>query len=286
MWGREARFAENLAQAREAAEKVLAADPEFVLEACVFEIVTPQVNDVAIPESVFAAFGLPAEKRNFRFDDMVYTDERFRRSWGRNGEVPDVSRQETQLWFYYQAVSYIDVGCDSIHFGQVEIMNRADADNAHWERLLTLVRDCAAAHARHHMVLCNAHVPSGGLKREDRLLLDFHCFPLRVKEVPEEPQVGVLEVGHSDGIYGRSQGGVTFSGWRCDHLPYFVELDNFGVSRNPGTARARGRASMGVGLRRDLVVCRARPAISLRVAEIRLELGANERLLRIPGDAR
>ena len=147
VWGREARFAENLAQAREAAEKVLAADPEFVLEACVFEIVTPQVNEVAIPESVFAAFGLPAEKRNFRFDDMVYTDERFRRSWGRNGEVPDVSRQETQLWFYYQAVSYIDVGCDSIHFGQVEIMNRADADNAHWERLLTLVRDYAATHA-------------------------------------------------------------------------------------------------------------------------------------------
>ena len=42
------------------------------------------------------------------------------------GQVPDVSRPETRLWFYYQAASYIDAGCEGIHFGQVEIMNRND----------------------------------------------------------------------------------------------------------------------------------------------------------------
>jgi hypothetical protein len=35
-------------------------------------------------------------------------------------------------------------------------------------------------------------------------------------------------------IYGRSQGGLTPSGWTCDHLPYLVKLDNYGVSKRPG----------------------------------------------------
>ena len=58
-----------------------------------------------------------------------------------------------RLWFYYQAASYIDAGFEAIHFGQVEIMNRNDRDNAHWEDLLTRVRAYAAKHARRHMVL-------------------------------------------------------------------------------------------------------------------------------------
>jgi hypothetical protein len=84
------------------------------------------------------------------------------------------------------------------------------------------------------MVLCDAHVPGGGLVKDGRLLLDFHSFPLRVKEVPEEPMKGILEVGFQDSFYGRSRGGRTFSGWSCDHLPYLVELDNWGPSEKPG----------------------------------------------------
>ena len=90
------------------------------------------------------------------------------------------------------------------------------------------------------MVICDGHVPSGGLVREGRLLLDFHSFPLRIMEVPDRPQEAVLKVGFSDGIYGRSKGGVTFSGWKCDHLPYLVEIDNFGASRQPGKPNAGG----------------------------------------------
>ena len=90
------------------------------------------------------------------------------------------------------------------------------------------------------MVLCDAHVPSGGLVRDGKLLLDFHSFPLRIKEVPDKPQEAILEVGFSDAIYGRSKGGVTPSGWKCEHLPYLVELDNWGASRQPGEAKAGG----------------------------------------------
>ena len=42
-------------------------------------------------------------------------------------------------------------------------MNRNDRDLAHWSEVLALVRSYAAKHARRHMVLCDAHVPSGGL---------------------------------------------------------------------------------------------------------------------------
>jgi hypothetical protein len=70
--------------------------------------------------------------------------------------------------------------------------------------------------------------------------MDFHSFPLRIMEVPDRPMDAVLKVGFSDGIYGRSRGGVTFSGWDCGHLPYLVELDNYGVSDHPGKANETG----------------------------------------------
>jgi hypothetical protein len=239
LWGAEANFLPNLDRAREEIPQVLAADPKMIVEGCVFETVSPRINDVAIPDWVFTALGQPVEKRNFRFDDMIYPEGQ-RRPMGRNAQVPDESRLETQLWFYYQAASYIDIGCEAIHFGQVEIMNKNDRDNAHWEHLLSLVREYAAKHARRHMVICNGHVPSGGLMRNGRPLLDFHAFPLRVMEVPEKPKEAILKVGFSDGIYGHSKGGKTFSGWTCEHLPYLVELDNYGVSRHPGEPNAKG----------------------------------------------
>ena len=96
------------------------------------------------------------------------------------------------------------------------------------------------------MVLCNGHTPSGGLVHDGKLLLDFHAFPLRIKENPDKARDAILQVGFSDGIYNKSKGGMTFSGWKCEHLPYLVELDNYGVSRTPGKA-GRGR-HLGLGL--------------------------------------
>ncbi len=239
LWGAENNFLSNVERARQQIPQVLAADPDMIVEGCVFETVSPKVNDIEIPDWVFTALGQPVEKRNFRFDDIIYPEGQ-RRPMGRNAQVPDASRIETQLWFYYQAASYIAAGCDAIHFGQVEIMNKNDRENIQWEHLLTLVRGYAAQHARRHMVLCNGHVPSGGLMRNGKPLLDFNAFPLRIMETPEKPKEAILKVGFSDGIYGRSKGGQTFSGWSCDHLPYLVEFDNYGVSRHPGEPNAKG----------------------------------------------
>lgn len=239
LWNAENDFTNNVARARAAVPLVRAADPDIVLEACVFETVSPRVNQISIPDWVFKAFRLPAETRNFRFEEMIYPEGQ-RRPMGRNAQVPDESRLETRLWFYYQAITYIDLGCEGIHFGQVEIMNHNDPDNAHWASLLAMVRDYAAHHARRHMVLCDGHTPSGGLMHAGNPLLDFNAFPLRIMEVSDKPQEAILKLGFSDGLYNRSKGGVTFSGWKCDHLPYLVEFDNYGVSRHPGEPNAQG----------------------------------------------
>jgi hypothetical protein len=238
LWGREANLLSNLDRARQQLPQVHAADPEMVLEACIFEIVTTQVEQIPVPDWAFSALGQPVERRNFRYADIIYPQGPRRDQWGKGSSVPDVSRPETKLWFYFLARSYIDLGVEGIHFGQVEIMNGNDPHLDHWEQVFSLVRAYASKHARRRMVLCNAHVPSGGLVRNGKLLLDFHAFPLRIMEVPDRPQQAILKVGFSDGIYGRSKGGITYSGWTCEHLPYLVELDNWGASKQPGQPRA------------------------------------------------
>ncbi len=234
VWGGEGRLAHRLETARQIEKKVHAADREMILQAAVFEIVTHEVSAIPIPAWVFPAFDEPAEDRNFCYEEMLYPGRRGHDHWGPQASIPDISRPETRRWFYYLAASYIDVGCEAIHFGQVEIMDGRDPQQQHWWGLLQRVRDYAAQHARRHLVICDAHVPSGGKRFQDHLLFDFHSFPLRIVEVTGRPQEGVLQVGAVDSIYGRSTGGITPSGWRCDHLPYLVELDNWGASDRPG----------------------------------------------------
>jgi hypothetical protein len=240
LWGGEANLMRNLERAREQVPRLHAADPEMVLQACIFEIVTTQVDQVPVPDWAFVALGRPVEKRNFRYADMLYPDGRRKDQWRAGNSVPDVSRPETKLWFYFLAASYIDLGIEAIHFGQTELMNGNDRDLAHYSEVLGLIRSYAAGHARRHILLCDSHVPSGGLVRDGQLLMDFHSFPMRIKEVPDRPQEAILEVGFSDGLYGRSKGGMTPSGWSCEHLPYLVEIDNWGASRHPGQAGQGG----------------------------------------------
>jgi hypothetical protein len=243
-WGREqggeSSLPQKLARAKADAAKIHAADPEIILQACIFEIASRDVDKLAVPAWAFEALGMPVEARNFRFDDIAYANGSGRDQWGKDTCIPDVSRPETRLWFHYLAASYIDIGCEAIHFGQAELMNRNDKHLTHWSSVLEHARAHAKKHARRHFLLCDAHVPSGGLVKDGKLLYDFHSFPLRVEEIPEKPREGRLRIGYSDAIYRRSKGGLTPSGWKCEHLPYLVELDNYGRSKEPG------KAGMGV----------------------------------------
>jgi hypothetical protein len=232
-WGGEASLLQNFALEKELAAKVHQADPDIILQACIFEIVTPEIEQVPVPAWAFQALNLPAEKRNFRYQNILYTDGKMNNHW-RNGGVPDVSRPETKLLFYFLAASYIDAGIEGIHFGQVELMNHNDKQLDHYAEILSLTRAYAAQHARRKMVICDSHVPGGGFLRDGKLLMDVHAFPLRIMETPDKPEQAVLQVGYTDAIYGRSKGGITPSGWSCESLPYLVELDNYGASKQPG----------------------------------------------------
>ncbi|MBQ4152993.1 MAG: hypothetical protein IJD11_01435 [Oscillospiraceae bacterium] len=219
---------ENLAYAH-------ALDPEIVFEACIFETTSRKVEQIPIPDWVFKAFGQPVEKRNFSYDKMVFTDGLFKNQWGNEASVPDMTRIETQMFFYYRACTYIDLGFEGLHMGQIHLMGARDSGWKSWHKMISMVREYAKTHARRGFVFINAH--THGMKGPDgKLLFDFHAFPYRgvapsgsTAHAPSQdnPQEIELQVGYVDSIYKKSMGGTTYSGWSCDSLPYFVELDNW-----------------------------------------------------------
>jgi len=233
VWGREKNLPAFLATAKPYAAALHRADPDIVLQAAAFEIVTRGVETVDIPAPVFREFGQSVTNRAFRYQDMLYPDGRFVGHWGGNGSVPDMAQLETRMWFYFLVTSYIDAGIEAIHFGQVGLMDKNDPGHAGWIDLLTRVRAYARKHARRHFLVCDAHTPTGGYVEGGKLLFDFHSFPLRIVAVTNEPYKGVLQVGYADSIFTKSKGGITPSGWSCEHLPFLVEFDNFGRN-NPG----------------------------------------------------
>jgi len=235
LWGHETNLTAFLRTAQPFAERLHQADPDIVLQAAEFEIVTKNVETISVPDWVFQAFDQPVTNRMFRYADMLYADGRQVDHWGSGSSVPDMSRLETRMWFYFLARKYIDVGIEAIHFGQVGLMDWHDPGHAGWLDMLGHVRACANQRARRHFVICDAHTPTGGYVEDGKLLFDFHSFPLRIAEVPDKPYQGILKVGYADSIITRSKGGLTPSGWSCDHLPYLVEFDNFGC-RNPGNS--------------------------------------------------
>jgi hypothetical protein len=232
VWGREKELSAFLETAKPYAAALHKADPEIILQAAAFEIVTKAVETISVPPRVLREFDQPVTNRTFRYQDMLYPNGRFVNHW-RNGSVPDMNQLETRMWFYFLVTSYIDVGIEAIHFGQVGLMDKNDPGHAAWLDMLGRVRAYARKHARRHFLVCDAHTPTGGYVEDGKLLFDFHSFPLRIVDVTNQPHKGVLKVGYADAIFKRSKGGITPSGWSCEYLPYLVEFDNFGRS-NPG----------------------------------------------------
>ncbi len=252
-WGGEDHLLESLEKARGMAAQVHGLDPQIILQAGIFEAVSTMVETLTIPEWVFTAFDLQPERRTFRYPAMLYPDGRYVDHWAAGCSVPDVTQLETQMWIFYLAGSYIEAGVESLHIGQVMLMGRSDPDLHTWEGLLGRIRHHAASQARRKLVIFDAHVSSGvgcyglpddaslapgGFKVEDRLLLDFHALPLRIKEIPGQPLKAELAVGHLDALYGRSLGGIAPSGWKCEALPFLVEFDNWGSSGHGGESVA------------------------------------------------
>ncbi len=237
MWGNESQIDSLVEKGDPFAKRIHEIDPDIILQGAIFEIVTKDVEKVAIPASVFKEFGVEQEPRKFRYKSMLYGFGHRHNHWYQSASVPDMSRIETRMWFYYVAKRWIDMGIEAIHIGQVALMDDWDRGHRHWSNLLERIRKYASRHARRKIVLIDAHVPSGGIVRNGKLLFDLHSFPSRPKSVQGKPFKAVLEKGFSDAIYARSSGGITPSGWKCESLPYIVEIDNFGASDHPGEYR-------------------------------------------------
>lgn len=98
LWGHERQLPTGLAAARQNAPKIHAADPQMILQACVFEIVSKDVDKLPIPAWALDAFGQPPEQRNFRYEAMLHPGGRGHNHWRQGSSIPDISQQETRLW--------------------------------------------------------------------------------------------------------------------------------------------------------------------------------------------
>jgi hypothetical protein len=236
-WGEESRLNDPAfwAYAKALIDNIHAFDSEIIFQGCLFEYVSYDVDKLQIPAWVFKAFNLPAKNRTFSCDSMIRSQNKMTR-FGKGGGVPLVNNLETQLWFYYLAVSYINIGCEAFHLGQVGLIGAGDKNLNNYVGLLSKIRTYARVHARRHLVLLDAHVPTGGMIKNGISLLDFNSFPLRIKAVPEKPFNAILQLHYLDAIYKRSKGCISPSGWKCKSLPYLVEFDNYGKGKSPNVA--------------------------------------------------
>lgn len=219
--------------AKERADRVHQIDPDIILQAAVFEAVYESVGRIPVPDWVFQEFNLPFEKRAFRYEAMLYGGGKYRNHWTAGASVPDMTKIETRMYFYYRARRYVDSGFEAIHFGQVHLMDEQDRDHHAWWDLLSRTRKYAAQHARRHLVLCDAHT-NGVVVDGAKLLFDYHAFPLIGQDVDGQPMKVKLVKRYYNSIYGRSAGGITPSGWACDWAPYICEFDCSGSSDKPG----------------------------------------------------
>jgi hypothetical protein len=240
IFGKENTIPQRLQTTRIIGAQIHAIDPDIILEGGVFEYASTEVNTLPIPAYVFQEFNLPVETRNFRHEDMVFADNPIIK---RPYTVPDITKMETRLWYYFLATSQIDAGIESIHWGYFEPQSYNDRPNySNYYDMFARVRLYAKTHARRHFVLCNAdsniEVAIGG-----NLLFDFGSGNLHsngVREILAEPQK--IEIYKK---YSRSGSGITPSGWSTTRLPFLVHVDNWGFSGNGGQSGQGGGWTWG-----------------------------------------
>ena len=249
----EANLLRNLERAKEQIPKVHAADPEMILQACIFEIVTTQVEQVPVPDWAFAALGQPVEKRNFRYADMLYPDGRRKDHWGRQCLRPrrEPAGDEALVLLPGGVVHRPGLRGDPLRPGRDDERQRPRPRST-TPQVLDLVRSYAAKHARRHMVLCDAHVPSGGLVRDGQAA---HGLPL----VPAADQGGPRQAagGDPEGRLLRrhlrpEQG--RHDAQRLDVRAPALSGRDRQLGRQPAPRQGEAGRHLGLGLRRDHLV--------------------------------
>ena len=207
----------HFADAKRAADKIHAADPEIILQACLFEVVYREdVAPVPVPAWVFEAFGMPAEERNFNYEACLFPAGTC--TWS---DMPDLSRREAQMWFYYRGRRYIDCGYEAFHMGQIHLYTGRDRGYQGIGKVIEMLRDYGKLHARRHKVIFDAH--SHSLVVNGKSLLDYNAMPFTRFPVLDRPGEKLVLVRE-----GKSGGGVSPEGVCEKALPFLYEYDNWG----------------------------------------------------------
>ena len=219
----------------------------MILQACIFEIVTSQVERVPVPEWAFDALAPAGRKEEFSLCRHALSRWSPARSLGTRviGAGCQPARNEALVLFSGGLVHR--PGIEAIHFGQVELMNGNDRDLAHYSQVLALIRVlCGQARSPAHDSCATAHVPRGGFVRDGRLLMDFHSFPLRIMEVPDRPQEADLE----GRIFRRPL--WPEPGWcyiqRLDVRAFALSGGDRQLGRQPAARQGECRRHLGLGL--------------------------------------
>lgn len=216
-------------------------DYDIIFEAAIFECITPDANNIAIPAWVFEAFGLPVENRNFDVDKMYPPSGYGKDFWkaSDHAHLPSICMPEFQMFVYCRAASFIDIGYEALHLGQTLKTGKDDSNFECWTKVITMIRDYAKENSRRGYVIINSH-DHGKLKHSEtgHFLVDLIMAPMRahapkgeVNHMPSEenPQRCIIEKGWwEDSPYQAGYSGVTPCGEKVDKYPYLVEFDNYG----------------------------------------------------------
>ena len=274
----------NLERAREQIPKVHAADPEMILQACIFEIVTTQVEQVPVPEWAFVALGRPVEKRNFRYADMLYPDGRRKDHWRARPVGPGREPAGDQ------ALVLLPGGVVHRPGHRGDPLRPDGADERQRPRPRPLFRGARADPRLRGQARPPAHA-AVRLPRPERRpgarRAAAHGLPL----VPAADQGGPRQAAGGDPGGGLLRRHLRPEQGRDDAQRLVVRAPALpGRDRQLGGQQAPGAGEagrhLGLGLRRDHLVRAPERAVSRRLAALRLGLGAEDRPGRPSPDAR
>ena len=198
-------------------------DPQFIFQAGIFECISRAfVESTPVPAYVFETFGLPGETRCFSFADMKMDDLPANYWENPSHSVPDITKREAQMWFFYRAAEYIKAGCEAVHLGQIHVIGKHDKDLSCWKFVTDKIRAFAKVHARRHHVLLDGHTIEQARYSD---IVDYNAFPIRPKEIPSQPMKCLCEENYLDSMFNETDG---------QFRPFLVEFDNWGYSDKRG----------------------------------------------------
>jgi hypothetical protein len=228
-------IAEHLNRCKHLVQDMKKIDPDIVVQGSANEWVNAgMVQGISIPEHVLRAFNLPIQKRQFNLPSMIDNPSGVDFN---GGFKPIIEKLETQMYFYWLATTYIDLGCESINFSDFKstIRNKEDYDT--WFNLVDLIKKYADHSQAVRFVLVTGHHATGYVNSYNRLLFDFHSEPCRPVEDLHSSYNYIMNGGacmlkaetdpDCKTLYRNGLGGINPSGWLCTRNPGSVFLDNY-----------------------------------------------------------